>query len=817
MFSELRYAVRTLKQHPGFALTAIISIALAIGANSTIFSYADGLLLRPLPVSDPSRLVTLRSLPPTVTSLPLGRTDSVSYPDFKDFQRANHSFEGLAAYSELIVSLSNEPKGQAQNLLGYQVSGNFFHVLGVKPEVGREFRPDEDEVRGRDAVVVLSHDLWTREFGGDQSIAGRRVWLNRIEFTIVGVAPQSFTGLDQFLHPDFFLPAAIGSSLYPDLNEQLTNRSQRSFNVKGRLKPGVSLRAAAQEASALAKSLEQLYPSTNRNFGATANTELEMRLIDTPIIGGLVGALFTVAVVILLIACANIANLMLARGRTRTRELGIRLAIGAGRARLVRLLLTESALIALLGGGLALLVAQFTSQMFSTVELPADVPVHFEFQVDTRVLYFTMIVSAASALIFGLVPAIHSSRLDLMSVMKSGEVNATTRRFYGTYALVVVQIAGTVILLAATAAGRQNFSDILTDNPGFRRDHRLTMRFNLAGGSYSDQQTQAFYKTLVERSSEVPGIKSAALTSSLPLTFDMDGESVIPEGYDFPRGRRSVEVLAYVVDGHYFETLGVPILYGRGIRTSDRAESPLVTVVNQAFAKEFLGPNPIGKRLRLNDQNGPVLEVVGVAVTGKAFSLIEPPVQAIYLPLTQNPRSRMTLIAETTGDPSAAAGPLTALVRSIDPGVPAFRVRTMEDLFERSSVNTIRVVGKVYDSSAALGLLLALVGLYAVVSYQVARRTREIGIRLALGAERRQVAQIFLKQAMTMSLIGVFMGTAINAYVGRIAEKTLGGTPPNMLVLAAVGAALFLTAIAAAAMPARRASRIAVQDALRQD
>jgi predicted permease len=817
MLKDAVYAFRALRQNPGFALTAILSIALAIAANATIFSYADGLLLRPLPLPDPGNVVTLRSVPPTVSSLPLRGTGEMSLPDFQDFRRSNRSFDGLAAFDEMIAAFRRDPKAAGKFILGYEVSGDFFRVLGVQPELGRDIALDEEMALGKDPVVVLSHELWTNEFSADRNLIGRRVHLNDVECTIAGVAPESFTGMDQFLRPAFFVPVGTAARLYPSPDAGRPNRGGRSLVVKGRLKSGVSLRVAAQEASAMAKSLEQSYPATNRGFGATVNTELEMRLINTPFLGGLVAALFTMAGIVLLIACANIGNLLLVRGRARGREIAVRLAIGAGRARLMQMLLMESLLIALAGGALALTVSQFTAGIFSSMELPADVPVYLNFQSDSRVMWFTIIVSVASTLLFGLVPAIQSTRSDLISVIKSGESDAKSSRYLGRYALVVVQIAGSIMLLVAASEGRRNFTDIVNGNPGFRRDHRITMRFNSKASGYSDQQSQRFYETLVQRAGDIAGVRSAALTATLPMTFDFETQSVIPEGYEFPQGQQSVEVLSNIVDHHYFETMSVPILAGRGFRAADREDAPRVAVVNEAFARQYLGSNPIGKRLRLNDGNGPSIEVVGLTMTGKTFSLIEPPVQAIYLPLSQNPRSRMSLVVETAGDPNGLVSPLQEAVRSIDSNMVIFRVRTMQDLFDRSSVNTIRIVGTMYDSAAALGLVLALVGLYAVVSYQVTRRTREIGIRMALGAERFHVVKIFLRQAGLMSAAGIAIGLVLAAVANRIGAQSLGAAALHPLVVVAVVAAMLVTTIAAALIPARRAARIDPQRALRQD
>jgi len=816
MLNDIRYVLRTLYQNPGFAIVAILSIAIAIGANSTIFSYADGLLMRPLPVPHPSQVVTLRSIPPTVSSLPLHGTGEMSWPDIEDFRRNNHSFDGFAAYDEVLVSLSRNATEKSQFVLGYEVNGDFFRTLGIEPQLGRGFRPEEDQVDGRDAVVVLSHDLWKNEFGGRSSLIGERLRLNDTDFTVIGVAPESFTGMDQFLRPGFFVPIAMARKLYPWGGGTRTDRTGRGFNVKGRLKPGVSRGTAAQEASSIAKALEETYPATNKGFGATVSTELEMRLINMPILGALVAALLTLAVIILLIACANVANLMLGRSRARSREIAIRLAIGATRARLIRLLLVESLIVAAAGGVLAMLAAQFTSGMLSTIELPADVPIQLTFQADSRVLGFTVLISIVSALLFGLTPAIQSTRTDLISVIKAGEPDTTHKRRFARHALVVVQVAGSMFLLVFATHGRYEFNSLLAGNPGFQTDHRITMRFIPAAAGYTEEQTTRFYETMTRRVPEVTGVKSAGLTSGLPMTFDFNTSTVIPEGYDFPPGRESVEIVEYIVDSGYMNTLGPPLVAGRYFTASDRADSPRVAVVNEAFAQEYLGPNPIGKKVHVGDKNSPTVEVVGVTKTAKAFSLVEPAVQAIYLPLSQNQYSRMTLIAETRGEPTALAVPLENVIHSIDPNMPIFRVRTMQDLFDRSSVNTIRTVGRVYDATAALGVALSLVGLYALVSYQVTRRTREIGIRMALGAERLQVMNIFLKHAALMSIAGIAVGLTAGGVAHHFGERGLGGTALHPVLVATVSVTMFLTTIAASLIPARRAANIDPQQALRE-
>jgi predicted permease len=416
-----------------------------------------------------------------------------------------------------------------------------------------------------------------------------------------------------------------------------------------------------------------------------------------------------------------------------------------------------------------------------------------------------------------LIPALQSSRTDLSSAMKSGEADQTRKRFFGRNALVVVQIAGSLVLMAAATQFHRAFTDQLARNQGFRIDHRMTMRFDPTLLGYTSEQTAQFYKTLIERAQQAPGIKSAALSLSLPMTYHVQMEKVIPEGYSFPPGKETIDVMADVVDEHYFETFGVPLISGRGFQATDTNESPRVVVVNESFARQYLGGNPIGKRLRLNDKNGEMAEVVGVTVTGKRMTLIEPPRQFVYLPFSQHPVSRMTMIAETAGEPSAMAGTLTQVVHSIDPNMPLLRVRSMDTIFNQGGVKMMELVGTIYTSAGFLGIVLATVGLYAIVAYGVARRTREIGIRIAIGAEKAQVVKMILKQAVMMAVPGIAIGLVLSIAANRFLSAALGAPRFNTGLLALVALALFTTTLAAAAVPALRASRIDPQQALRQD
>jgi predicted permease len=817
MLKDIRYAIRALRQKPGFALTAIISIGLAIGANSSIFGFIDALLLRPLPVLRASDVVTLRQIDPTVSSSGLANLGgSISYSDFVYFRENNKSFEDLLAYNLVPAGFAPDARTQPQLRMGYVVSGNFLKVLGVKPQLGREFSAEEDRVPGRDAVVILDYGIWKREFASDPSIVGRRVKLGGMDFEVIGVTPESFTGLDSFVHPAFYAPIMMAGKFSTEA-DVLTNRASRRFNIKGRLKSGVTIESAGQEAAGLAKSLEQAYPDTNRGFGATVLTESQFRFERMPVYRMVVVSLFGLVLIVLLIACCNVANLMLVRGKSRAREIAVRLAIGASRSRLVRQLMVESLVVALAGAGVGLGVAYASLNFFTATALTiSDAPLQLAFQLDTRVLFFTLFVSVASAILFGLVPALQATKTNLAPTLKSGEQSERRKRFLGRNILVTVQLAGSVLLAISAIQIYYGYGFLLGNAHGFRRDHVLTMRLDPSVAGYTPAQTAQFYRILLDRSREIPGLVSTALTSFLPLTVDLQQKDVIPEGYQFPKDQRSVSVFSSSVDDHYFETFGVRILAGRGFANTDTANSPRVAIVNNAFAQKYFGGNAVGRRLRLNGPDGFGVEVVGVAVTGQYLSVAEAPTDFLFLPHTQEPLPRMTVLALSAGDPAALAEPMRQLVRSIDANMPVLSVRTMDNHFNESASSNFYLTTTIFGSASLMGLLLALVGLYALVSYQVARRAREIGIRMALGAVRGQVMRMVLREAVVMSIVGVGIGIVLSLAAGR--GLTMGRPAPFSLVLnVLVPLALLLTTLLAAAIPARRAARVDPLIALRQD
>jgi len=814
LLQDLRYAVRMLRRNPGFTLVAVFSLAIGIGVNSAMFSLADALLLRPLSVSRPNEVVTVSGVTPS------GPSTSISYRDYIDFRDRSKSFDGLVAYTLANFGFSARPGDLAQMKVGFLVSGNLFRAMGVEPELGRAFRPEEDQVLGRDAVVVLGHDFWEKELGADPSFVGRKVRLSGIEFTVIGVAPERFTGMDQYMRPAMFVPLAMAASMAakPE-SDMLEHRGERSLAVKGRLKAGTNVPQAQAELAAIAKGLERAYPDTNRDRGVAVSTELQARIQDDPTDASLVAMLMALAGLVLLVACANIANLLLSRARARTREIAIRLAIGAGRLRLLRQLLAESLAIALAGGLVSLLFAYAGAAFLNRIQIPSDLPIVFAVRVDQRVLLFSLAISLASTVLFGLVPALQASRTGLAPVMKAADADSSRgQRLWGRSTLVVAQVALSLVLTIVAAMLFRGFRADLMGGPGYRTDHLALMTFDPTLARYSDAQTQQFYKSLRERALATTGVKSAALSMVIPMAPNQHTENFVPEGYQLPKNQDRVPVLADTVGEGYFDTMAIAILRGRGFRGSDTATAPRVAVVNQELAKRYW-PNrdAIGKRFRLDDPKGPWVEVVGVAKTSKYEWVGENATPFLYLPLAQHPSSRMTLVAQSFGDAAALMAPLREMVRGLDANQPVYDVRTMADIYEARAIATPKLITQTVGAMGVIGLLLAMVGLYGLMAYSVARRTREIGIRMAIGADRGSVERMVLRQGFILAIVGLAIGLLVSfaAETGVNAVFSATGRDPWAYVI--VAPALLAVTMLAAWAPARRAANVDPMRALRDE
>jgi predicted permease len=822
LWQDLRYGCRMLVTNPGFTLISVMSLAIGIGANCAVFSWADALLLRPLPVPRPGDVLTVGS----TTSVEGFSRLVASYRDYVDLRDRDTSFDGLVGLTGITVGFAAKPDIPPKLRIGMLVSGNFFTVMGVEPPLGRSFRPDEDQVPGRDAVVILGHDFWEQQFGGDGSILGRKVWLSGIEFTVVGVTSASFTGMDQFVRYDFYAPLMMWPRLVSNSKVQpLEARDFRDLTIKGRLKPGVRMTQAQTELSVIAKDLERAYPDTNRNRNLMVRSELQARLAQDPIDASLIAMLTLLSGSVLFVACANVAGLLTSRAPVRAREMALRLAIGAGRSRIVGQMITESLLLAVIGGVLGLAVGYAGVSVFRQIQLPTDLPIALSFEMDRRALVFSLVVALISAIGFGLAPAIRSSRADLTAVMKATDAAGFgRRRRWGRAVLVAGQVAVSVVLLVIATIMYRGFQRQLGTGPGYRLDHLLMMSFDPSLVRYTEAQSQQFFEQVAERARSVPGVKSVALASWVPMATDgQGGATILPEGFQFPQGKDSVTVLGAMVDEYYFDTLGLSMISGRGFRATDSADAPKVAVVNEQLAKHYWpGQDPLGKRFRLNDSNGPWVEIVGLAKTSKYLFLAEAPIEFVYMPQKQQPQTRMTLLAESLGDPTSLVTPLRDVVRGLDASQPIFNVRSMEEFYRMRTTSIFNIIIGLVAVMGMMGLGLSIVGLYGLVAYGVARRTREIGIRMAIGADRFSVLRMVLRQGVILA--GAGLGVGLLAGVGaRLALRAAfpGGGGDNrgfdVVAFLLVASAVLSATVFAAYIPARRASRINPIEALRYE
>jgi predicted permease len=816
---DVRYGCRMLAANPGFTLVAVASLALGVGANCAAFSWADALLLRPLTVARPYEVVTVGSTMSVEGFSRLG----ASYREYADIRDRSTSFDGLVAFTGLTSGLAATRDALPKLTLGLLVSGNFFTVMGVEPERGRAFRPEEDQVPGRDAVVVISHALWKQQFGSAPDILGRRVQLSGVDFTIVGVAPEKFTGMNQFARSDFYVPLMMWPRLGADAGTQpLDDRNVRSVTIKGRLKPGVTMARAQAELTVIATDLERAYPETNRNRGLIVRSELQTRIAQSPPDATLIAMLTTLAAAVLFVACANVAGLLTSRAPARAREMAMRVAVGAGRGRLIIQLMTESLLIAVAGGVLGLAVGYVAVKTFQQIQLPTDLPVALTFQLDRRALVFSLAVAMLSAMLFGLAPAIQTSRADLAMVLKAGEAMAGRRKRWGRTLLVGGQVAVSVVLLVVALFTYRAFQQQLTSGPGYRTDHLLMMSFDPSLVRYTEDETQRFLLQLAEQARTLPGVKSAALASSVPMATDgISGANVVPEGFQLPTGKETLTLFSARVDEHYFATMGIPIVRGRAFREEDSTDAARVAIVNEQYVQHYLpGQDPIGKRFQLRERGASSwIEIVGVARMSKYLWLGEPPTEFVYLPYRQHPRSEMVLLTESAGDATGLVTPVRGVVQGLDRTMPIYNVRTMDEFYRMRTTTIFTVVIGTIGAMGLMGLSLAIVGLYGLVAYATSRRTKEIGIRMAIGAGRTTVLRMVLRRGLVLSGVGLVVGLLAGMGAERLLQAAFPGGDNKVdalayvLVVPIVLAATFV----AVYLPARRAARLDPLTALRYE
>jgi macrolide transport system ATP-binding/permease protein len=807
LWQDLRYGFRMLWKTPGFTAVAVVTLALGIGANSAMFSAVSAFLLRPLPVEEPGGLVRV------FEGRGPGDMGSFSYPDFRDYrEQSGEVFEGLLAHRLAQAALSGNDRNDL--VWGELVSGNYFDVLRVRPARGRAFLPEEDRTPGSHPVVVLSHGLWQKRFDADPSLAGKTVTLNGQPFTVVGVAPRGFTGTKFGLAMDFWVPLMMQEQVTREDN-WLEERGDHRLELVGRLKGGVTRERAAAVLTTVAQRLADAHPAErDRNTKAQVLPETEGRYehaAGTIKLGA--GLALGVVAMVLLIACANVANLLLARSAARRREIGIRLALGASRARVVRQLLTESVLLSLLAGGLGLLLAFWAADLMQAMIPVLPYTVVLDFAPDARALWFTLLVSLLTGVVFGLAPALQASKTDLVPVLKNETVSLRQggRRVTLKDLLVVTQVALSLVVLACGGLLVKSFVKAQSIDPGFQTERGLAVSLNPGLLGYDEARGKEFFRQLTERVEAVPGVERASVARYLQLGDSSSSTGpVVAEGQPQPAPGEGLSVLYNAVGPGHFDALRIPLLQGRDFSASDTSDAPRVCVVNQTLAERLWpGESALGKRLTVG--GGRPREVVGVARGGLYRSLGESPKPFLYFPLEQAYDSGVVLLVRTSGDPLEAVSGVRGAIRSLDPLLPVYGVKTLKEHMTWALWGT-RMAASLSLSFGLLALLLAASGLYSVMAYTVSRRTHEIGIRMALGAQGRDVLRLVAAQGMRLALAGVVVGLLAAFAVTRILSSILYG-------VSATDAGTFaaITALLACYLPARRATKVDPMVALRYE
>jgi predicted permease len=808
---DLRYALRQLRNSPGFAAAAVLTLALGIGANTAVFSVVNTVLLKPLPYNEPDRLETVRSMYTRGVPAP----GNLSYPDFFDLRARNHTFEHLITSRDTNVILTGA--GEPQQLDGEIVTWDFFPALGVQPQLGRGFLQAEEAPGAR--VVVLSHAFWQRQFGADPGIVGRGITLDRKPYTVVGVAPPGFAFPVNEPGIQLWTTIAADKEAPPGDEPIAVQRGAHLLTALGRLKPGVRIEQARADLDAIAQALAKQYPDSNSN-----NTRASVQPALETLVGNSREALLILlgAVgMVLLIACANIANLLLARTVARDREMSVRAALGASRGRVLRQLLTESMLLAVLGGLAGTVVAEYAL----SVVLPIggkSIPRLAQAGVDGRVFVFSLILVVLTSIVFGLAPAWQASRMDLTASLTERSRGSSQRHDRIRSALVIAQVALGLVLVSGAGLLMASFLHLQRGDLGLKTDHLLTFSFSLPDAQYNPTRQVLFYDQLLDRVRVLPGVQSAAGVWPLPLggdsatvTFNIEER---PEGPSNRPGAR----MAFATPG-YFSTAGIPLLGGRLFNQHDDADAPRVLIVNKAFAeKYFPGENVIGKRITPGatgpgDSKESVHEIVGVVGSAKLSALDVEPKPIYYFPFRQLVWMPPPMMVRTSVPPRTLASAVREQVSALDPLVPVFQVRTMDELLS-AQVSEQRFQTLLLGCFAGIALLLTTVGLYGVMAYSVTRRTREIGVRIALGASREAVLSMVLRQALRLLVAGLVLGLAGSLAGDRLLRGMLYGVSaldPRVLGLA--GLIVALTGLLAAYLPARRAAGVQPMTALRHE
>jgi len=809
LLQDLQYGIRQLRSNPGFTLAAVLCIALGIGGNSAAFSISYALLFQQSPAQDPDRLVRIYGK--WANGISYG---SFSYPDYLDLRGRNEIFSGLVMESIAPFNLSAADRND--RIWGQVVSGNYFSELGIRPILGRGFLPEEDRTQGTHPVVVISRSLWKNRFGSDPGVINKTVRLNGRPFSIIGVGPDGFHGTTVGLGGDLWVPVSMFEQLFPG-RPWLTRRGSHWIQgVIGRLKPGVAIGQAASRVNAIMAQLAEQYPDTNKGLSAIVYRDSEARLHPAvrDSFVNFMALIFAVVGAVLLLACTNVAGLLLARSSARRKEISVRMALGASRGRLVRQLLAESVVLSSLGGAAGFVLGMWLVRLIQSVQPPSDIPMQFHIALEWRVIVFTLVVTLLTGILFGLAPALASARHDLVTTLKDGAplLGGSTARVRKV--LVGGQVALSFVLMVGAALLVQSLQNVRNLDLGFSPNNQFMGVLQLELNQYDKARVQQFMQSLKQRIESLPGVAAVGFADNVILNLSSQQMGVRPEGYQPPSEANYPSIDYNFIDEGYLKAMGIAVLQGRGFAATDDANAAPVMLVNQAFAQRFWpGEDPIGKRVRTA---GKEHQIVGVVKTGKYFSIGEAPRAFMYLPIRQNYTGNLVFHVRTMGDPGSLMEAVRKEVRFLDNTLPAAELKTMNSALGLALLPA-RLGAAVVSAFAFLALFLASVGLYGVIAHFVSQGTRDIGIRMAIGARPSQVLSLVLRQGMVTTLVGLGAGLLAALAASRLMSGFLygiSGTDPISYVAAVF--VLAMVSSAAVLVPARRATRIDPAIALRE-
>jgi predicted permease len=811
LLKDIRYGFRMMLKSRGLTAVAVLSLALGIGANTAIFTLVDKLLLRTLPVEQPEQLVTIASYN--------GENTSFSYPLYKDFRDRNEVFSGLYAYSPTPFSLSEG--GDTERISGSLVSGNYFDVLGVKAALGRTFLPDEDATPSTHPVAVLSYRLWQSRFGSDPRILNKTIGLNGVTFSVVGVAPAEFTGVERGSSPEIYVPMMMQNEAMPSWSNALNSRNMSWLEMMGRLKPGIGREQAQASLAVTADQIAQAGEDKNISRemvvgDGSKGQDGRVREVSKPLI-----MLMVVVALVLLIACANVANLLLARAGVRRKEIAIRLAVGAGRGRLIRQLLTESITLSILGGVAGLFVARWLTNLLLAFQPPSSISL--DDGLDLRVLGFSLLLSLLTGVVFGLAPALQTSKPDLVAALKDETmtVGRGARRLSLRNLLVVVPVALSLMVLISAGLCVRSLQKLLSIDAGFDPAKVMVMSLDLGLNGYKEAQGQQFYSEAVERVSTLRGVESVSLAAIVPLGGGGMRRSVQVEGYTLQPGERTLNFNMNIVGLKYFHTMGMPLAQGRDFGSQDREGAPKVVIINETVAHRFWpDESPVGRHLNFGGIGGrpdQLIEIIGVVKDSKYRSLTEEPTTSMFLPLAQNYRANMALHIRAVSEPKEMVAAVRREVQAMDANLPVYNIKTLAEQ-KSSSLYTSRMVATLLTFFGLLALLLAAIGIYGVMAYSVNRRTREIGIRMALGAKQTDVLRLVMGEGLILVAAGLAVGLGVTFAVTRVISSLLYGvSATDTATFIVISLVLAGVALGACFVPARRATKVDPMVALRYE